>query len=58
MDIEKLTSQLQQDLSSAQSLAISKNNNSIEPLHILSSMLADTNSSVSNLLVSIDVNID
>ena len=53
MNIEKLTSQFQQDLSTAQSIAISHNNSSIEGLHVLSAMLSDVSSSVSNTLGSI-----
>ncbi|MDC0430328.1 ATP-dependent chaperone ClpB [Candidatus Thioglobus sp.] len=53
MNIEKLTSQFQQDLGTAQSIAISHNNSAIEGLHVLSAMLSDVSSSVSNTLESI-----
>ena len=53
MNIEKLTSQFQQDLGTAQSIAISHNNSAIEGLHVLSAMLSDVSSSVSNTLDSI-----
>ena len=53
MNIEKLTSQFQQDLGTAQSIAISHNNSAIEGLHVLSAMLSDVGSSVSNTLESI-----
>ncbi len=53
MNIEKLTSQFQQDLGTAQSIAISHNNSAIEGLHLLSAMLSDVGSSVSNTLKSI-----
>jgi ATP-dependent Clp protease ATP-binding subunit ClpB len=53
--IEKLTSQFQQDLGSAQSLAISSNNSAIEGVHVLSAMLSDSSSSVSNALTSIKI---
>ncbi len=56
MNIEKLTSQFQQDLSTAQSIAISHNNSSIEGLHVLSAMLSDVSSSVSNTLGSVKAN--
>jgi ATP-dependent Clp protease ATP-binding subunit ClpB len=46
MDINKLTSQFQQDLNAAQSLAINKNHTAIEGVHVLSSMLSDYASSV------------
>ncbi len=55
MNIEKLTSQFQQDLSSAQSIAISHNNSAIEGLHVLSAMLNDNGSSVSNALTAVKV---
>ncbi|BAS68143.1 ATP-dependent chaperone ClpB [Bathymodiolus septemdierum thioautotrophic gill symbiont] len=55
MDINKLTSQFQQDLASAQSIAIGKNNTAIEAVHLLSAMLNDSASSVSNVLKSINV---
>ncbi|MBT4182398.1 MAG: AAA domain-containing protein, partial [Candidatus Thioglobus sp.] len=55
MNIEKLTSQFQQDLGSAQSLAISSNNSAIEGVHVLSAMLSDSSSSVSNALTSIKI---
>ncbi|MDB3893009.1 ATP-dependent chaperone ClpB [Candidatus Thioglobus sp.] len=53
MNIEKLTSQFQQDLSTAQSIAISHSNSAIEGLHVLSAMLSDVGSSVSNTLGSV-----
>jgi ATP-dependent Clp protease ATP-binding subunit ClpB len=56
MDINKLTSQFQQDLNAAQSLAINKNHTAIEGVHVLSSMLSDYASSVSNALKALNVN--
>ncbi|WP_373896665.1 ATP-dependent chaperone ClpB [bacterium endosymbiont of Bathymodiolus sp. 5 South] len=56
MDINKLTSQFQQDLNAAQSLAINKNHTAIEGVHVLSSMLSDYASSVSNVLKALNVN--
>ncbi len=55
MNIEKLTSQFQQDLGAAQSIAISNNHSAIEGIHVLSAMLSDNGSSVSNTLKSINV---
>ena len=52
MNIDKLTTQFQQDLASAQSLANSHNHSVIEPLHVLSCMLQDNSSTVSNLLAA------
>jgi ATP-dependent Clp protease ATP-binding subunit ClpB len=58
MNIEKLTSQFQQDLSTAQSIAISNSHSAIEGVHVLSAMLSDNVSSVSNVLKSINVEIN
>ncbi len=55
MNIDKLTAQFQQDLGAAQSIAVAKNNSAIEAVHILSTMLQNTDSSVSNLLLSINI---
>ncbi len=52
MNIDKLTTQFQQDLASAQSLANSHNHSVIESLHVLSCMLQDNSSTVSNLLAA------
>jgi ATP-dependent Clp protease ATP-binding subunit ClpB len=57
MNIEKLTSQFQQNLSTAQSMAIGNSHSAIEGVHILSVMLNDNNSSVSNTLNAIKTNI-
>lgn len=50
MDINKLTSQFQQDLAKAQSLANEKNHSVIEATHVLSSMVSDPQTTVSSLL--------
>ncbi|WP_428086318.1 ATP-dependent chaperone ClpB [Candidatus Thioglobus sp.] len=55
MDIEKLTSQFQQDLGGAQSLAATHDHSAIEAVHVLSVMLNDKGSSVSNILKSINI---
>jgi len=55
MNIEKLTSQFQHDLGTAQSIAIKNNHSAIEGLHVLSAMLSDNNSSVSNILKAINI---
>ncbi len=55
MNLEKLTAQFQQALSSAQSIAVGNNHSAIEALHVLSAMLSDQGSSVSNLLKNIKV---
>ena len=56
MNIDKLTSQFQQDLGAAQSIAIGKNHSAIEALHVLSAMLSADDSSVTNVLKAINVN--
>lgn len=55
MNIDKLTTQFQQDLASAQSLANAHNHSVIEPLHVLRTMLQDNTSSVSSLLTNCKV---
>ncbi|MDG2395373.1 ATP-dependent chaperone ClpB [Candidatus Thioglobus sp.] len=55
MNIEKLTSQFQQDLGTAQTIAIKNNHSAIEGLHVLSAMLSNNNSSVSNILKAINI---
>ncbi len=55
MNIDKLTSQFQQDLGQAQSIAIAKNHSAIEGVHVLSAMLSDDGSSVSNILSAINI---
>ncbi len=58
MQFDKLTNQLQQALSGAQSLAIQSNHATIEPVHIFSVLLDDRESLLSSLLAqsSGDVN--
>ncbi|AYQ56238.1 ATP-dependent Clp protease ATP-binding subunit ClpB [Bathymodiolus thermophilus thioautotrophic gill symbiont] len=55
MDINKLTSQFQQDLNAAQSIAINKNHTAIEGVHVLSAMLNDYASSVSNVIRTLKI---
>ncbi len=57
MNIDKLTAQFQQDLGVAQSIAVAKNNSAIEAVHVLSAMLQNTDSSVGNLLLSTNIDI-
>jgi ATP-dependent Clp protease ATP-binding subunit ClpB len=57
MNIDQLTAQFQQDLSVAQSIAVAKNNSAIEAVHVLSAMLQNTDSSVGNLLLSTNIDI-
>jgi ATPases with chaperone activity, ATP-binding subu nit len=57
MDINKLTSQFQQDLGAAQSIAVQHNHSSIEPIHVLQTMIQNGESSVRNLLVQTQVDL-
>ena len=57
MNIDKLTSQFQQDLSSGQEIALKHKNSVIEPLHVLQAMLSNNNGSVTNLIAQTKVNL-
>ncbi len=50
MRIDKLTSKLQAALSDAQSIAIGRDHNAIEPVHVLSAMLDDASAGVKPLI--------
>ncbi|WP_092401929.1 MULTISPECIES: ATP-dependent chaperone ClpB [Candidatus Ichthyocystis] len=50
MQVERLTTQFRDALSSAESLAVSKDNAYIEPQHLLSVFLSDPESSITTLL--------
>ena len=49
MRMDRLTNQLQLALSDAQSLALGKDHNAIDPLHLLSALLEQKNGSVDHL---------
>ena len=57
MRMDRLTNQLQLALSDAQSLALGKDNNAIDPLHLLSALLEQKNGSVRPLLSQAGANI-
>ena len=57
MRIDRLTSKLQQALSDAQSLAVGKDHNYIEPVHLLSAMLEDNSGSIRPLLAQAGANV-
>jgi ATP-dependent Clp protease ATP-binding subunit ClpB len=57
MDINKLTSQFQQYLASAQSLAVRSDNSVFEPLHLLKIMIDDTSGAVTQILNQSGTNI-
>lgn len=58
MNIERLTSKVQEGLADAQSLAIKNNNQFIEPVHLFFALLNQKNSTIYYLLKTIDINID
>ncbi|KRG69974.1 ATP-dependent chaperone ClpB [Pseudoxanthomonas dokdonensis] len=57
MRMDKLTSRFQQALADAQSLAVGRDNNLIEPVHVLTALLEQSGGSTRPLLVQAGVNI-
>ena len=57
MRLDKLTNKFQQALADAQSLALGKDNQYIEPVHVLSAMLNQEGSSVKPLLAAAGANV-
>ena len=57
MNIEKFTGKFQQALSDAQSLALGKENQFIEPVHLLSALLNQQAGSVASVLTASGVNV-
>lgn len=57
MRLDKLTHQFQQALAEAQSIALGRDHNYIEPIHLLSAMLKQDNSSVRPILAQSGVNL-
>ena len=55
---EKLTSRFQEALSEAQSLAVGRDHNAIDPVHVLASLLAQDGGSIQPLLQAAGVNGD
>ncbi len=58
MRMDKLTSQFQKALADAQSLALGRDHQFIEPLHLLSAMLAQDGAGVGSLLARAGVAVD
>ena len=54
---DKLTTKLQEALGEAQSLALAHDNQFIEPVHLVSALLADTEGSARSLLERSGVNV-
>ncbi|TGZ99104.1 ATP-dependent chaperone ClpB [Rodentibacter pneumotropicus] len=57
MNIEKFTTKFQQALSEAQSLALGKDNQFIEPVHLLTALLNQQDGSVAPILTTSGVNV-
>ncbi|MEE2731127.1 MAG: ATP-dependent chaperone ClpB [Pseudomonadota bacterium] len=57
MRIDRLTSKLQMALSDAQSIAVGRDHNFIEPVHVLSAMLEDAGGSIKPLLAQAGANV-
>ncbi len=57
MRIDRLTSKLQMALSDAQSIAVGRDHNFIEPIHVLSALVEDASSGVRPLLSQCGINI-
>jgi len=57
MRIDKLTSKLQVALSDAQSIAIGRDHNTIEPVHVLSAMLDDAGAGVKPLIAQVGADV-
>ncbi|MET0808430.1 MAG: Clp protease N-terminal domain-containing protein, partial [Pseudoxanthomonas sp.] len=57
MRMDKLTSRFQQALADAQSLAVGRDHNMIEPVHVLTALLDQSDGSTRPLLVQAGVNV-
>lgn len=57
MNIEKFTTKFQQALSEAQSLALGKDNQFIEPVHLLTALLNQQDGSIAPILTTSGVNV-
>jgi ATP-dependent Clp protease ATP-binding subunit ClpB len=57
MRMDKLTSRFQQALADAQSLAVGRDNNLIEPAHVMAALLAQQGGSTAPLLTQAQVNV-
>ncbi len=57
MNIEKFTTKFQQALSEAQSLALGKDNQFIEPVHLLTALLNQQEGSIASILTASGVNV-
>ncbi|WP_329742455.1 ATP-dependent chaperone ClpB [Dyella sp. A6] len=57
MRMDKLTSRFQQALADAQSLAVGRDNNMLEPVHVMAALLAQQGGSTAPLLAQAKVNV-
>ncbi|MEO8777535.1 MAG: Clp protease N-terminal domain-containing protein, partial [Rhodanobacter sp.] len=57
MRMDKLTSRFQQALADAQSLAVGRDNNMLEPVHVMAALLAQQGGSTAPLLTQAQVNV-
>ncbi len=57
MNIEKFTSKFQQALAEAQSLAVGRDNQFIEPVHLLSALLSQQDGSIAPILTASGINL-
>src|SRR3712207_6359188 len=57
MNIEKFTTKFQQALAEAQSLALGKDNQFIEPVHVLTALLNQQDGSIAPILTASGVNL-
>ncbi|MEO8810500.1 MAG: ATP-dependent chaperone ClpB [Rhodanobacter sp.] len=57
MRMDKLTSRFQQALADAQSLAVGRDNNMLEPAHVMAALLAQQSGSTAPLLTQAQVNV-
>ncbi|TAM33391.1 MAG: ATP-dependent chaperone ClpB [Rhodanobacter sp.] len=57
MRMDKLTSRFQQALADAQSLAVGRDNNMLEPVHVMAALLAQQGGSTGPLLAQAQVNV-
>ncbi|MDX1811370.1 MAG: Clp protease N-terminal domain-containing protein, partial [Gammaproteobacteria bacterium] len=58
MRMDKLTSKFQMALAEAQSLAVGRDNQFIEPVHLMAALLSQDGSSIPHLLAKADVNLN
>ncbi|HXE78841.1 MAG TPA: Clp protease N-terminal domain-containing protein, partial [Rhodanobacter sp.] len=57
MRMDKLTSRFQQALADAQSLAVGRDNNILEPVHVMAALLDQQGGSTAPLLTQAQVNV-